>query len=198
MCHAGPVGTSASHIAASSDQAPPPRQDPLLAASQSSEQLASGTPTPSQTDSLLPVSPRTPSSSSSPKKVELRNKAPHWNDTLRCWCLNFRGRVKLASVKNFQLMKAEDPSKTIVMQVNTFLALLLPCFFADSAAASLLLLSHMVLCRRLSMVCNAIVDSPRLIHFWLVFCSLGKWIPTPTLWITIQPKSVPCKLLPSV
>lgn len=136
LCRAGPSGNSASHIAdtaASSDQTPPPRQDPLPAASQSGQQLASGTSTPSQTDSLLPVSPRTPFSST-PKKVELRNKAPHWNDTLRCWCLNFRGRVKLASVKNFQLMKADDPSKTIVMQVSTVLALLLPCFFADFAA----------------------------------------------------------------
>ena len=33
----------------------------------------------------------------------LQNKAPHWNEGLRCWCLNFRGRVKLASVKNFQV-----------------------------------------------------------------------------------------------
>lgn len=147
ICRAGPSGNSASHIAdtvASSDPPPPARQDPLLAASQSNQQLASGTSTPSQTDSLLPVSPRTPSSSTTPKKVELRNKAPHWNDTLRCWCLNFRGRVKLASVKNFQLMKADDPSKTIVMQVSTVLALLLPCFFADFSASSLLLLSHIV------------------------------------------------------
>ena len=35
--------------------------------------------------------------------VGLKNKAPHWNDGLRCWCLNFRGRVRLASVKNFQV-----------------------------------------------------------------------------------------------
>jgi hypothetical protein len=50
--------------------------------------------------------------------MELRNKPPHWNQDLRCWCLNFRGRVKLASVKNFQLIAATDPSKTIVMQVH--------------------------------------------------------------------------------
>lgn len=48
--------------------------------------------------------------------MELRNKPPHWNESLRCWCLNFRGRVKLASVKNFQLIASNDPSKTIVMQ----------------------------------------------------------------------------------
>lgn len=33
----------------------------------------------------------------------LKNKLPRWNAGLRCWCLNFRSRVKLASVKNFQL-----------------------------------------------------------------------------------------------
>lgn len=48
--------------------------------------------------------------------VILKNKAPHWNDDLRCWCLNFRGRVKLASVKNFQLVIADDTSEEITMQ----------------------------------------------------------------------------------
>ena len=50
--------------------------------------------------------------------MELRNKPPHWNESLRCWCLNFRGRVKLASVKNFQLIASTDPTKTIVMQAS--------------------------------------------------------------------------------
>ena len=35
----------------------------------------------------------------------LHNKPPHWNAGLNCWCLNFHGRVKLASVKNFQLVQ---------------------------------------------------------------------------------------------
>jgi hypothetical protein len=49
----------------------------------------------------------------------LQNKPPHWNEALNCWCLNFRGRVKLASVKNFQLVQqsaglgVDDP---VVMQ----------------------------------------------------------------------------------
>ena len=34
----------------------------------------------------------------------LRNKAPRWHEQLQCWCLNFRGRVTIASVKNFQLV----------------------------------------------------------------------------------------------
>ena len=80
--------------------------------------MTPGPPTPSQTDSQSPATPRRPSLLPSQKGVELQNKPPHWNDTLRCWCLNFRGRVKLASVKNFQLIKAEDPNKAIVMQVS--------------------------------------------------------------------------------
>jgi len=45
-----------------------------------------------------------------------RRRAAHWNESLHCWCLNFRGRVKLASVKNFQLIAAHDADKAIVMQ----------------------------------------------------------------------------------
>lgn len=33
----------------------------------------------------------------------LRNKGPRWHEQLQCWCLNFKGRVTVASVKNFQL-----------------------------------------------------------------------------------------------
>lgn len=48
--------------------------------------------------------------------IKLVNKLPLWNDGLKCWCLNFRGRVKLASVKNFQLMSRNDANGRIVMQ----------------------------------------------------------------------------------
>lgn len=34
----------------------------------------------------------------------LKNKSPRWHEQLQCWCLNFRGRVTVASVKNFQLV----------------------------------------------------------------------------------------------
>ena len=34
----------------------------------------------------------------------LENKSPRWHEQLQCWCLNFRGRVTVASVKNFQLV----------------------------------------------------------------------------------------------
>lgn len=39
----------------------------------------------------------------------LKNKAPRWHEQLQCWCLNFRGRVTVASVKNFQLVAAVEP-----------------------------------------------------------------------------------------
>ncbi|KAI7738516.1 hypothetical protein M8C21_000220, partial [Ambrosia artemisiifolia] len=41
----------------------------------------------------------------------LRNKAPRWHEHLQCWCLNFHGRVTVASVKNFQLVATVDPSQ---------------------------------------------------------------------------------------
>ena len=40
------------------------------------------------------------------RPLVLRNKAPRWHEQLQCWCLNFRGRVTVASVKNFQLVAA--------------------------------------------------------------------------------------------
>lgn len=43
--------------------------------------------------------------------VVLKNKAPRWHEHLQCWCLNFHGRVTVASVKNFQLVAAADPSQ---------------------------------------------------------------------------------------
>jgi len=38
----------------------------------------------------------------------LKNKSPRWHEQLQCWCLNFRGRVTVASVKNFQLVASDD------------------------------------------------------------------------------------------
>ncbi|KAH7657777.1 Tub family proteins protein [Dioscorea alata] len=56
-------------------------------------------------------------STSSPEAVSrpvvLKNKAPRWHEHLQCWCLNFHGRVTVASVKNFQLAAAAgDPSQS--------------------------------------------------------------------------------------
>ncbi|GAB4839413.1 Tubby-like F-box protein 5 [Ancistrocladus abbreviatus] len=43
----------------------------------------------------------------------IKNKAPRWHEQLQCWCLNFKGRVTVASVKNFQLVAAVDPCHNI-------------------------------------------------------------------------------------
>jgi tubby-related protein 1 len=51
-----------------------------------------------------------PESSTSGYTV-LRNKAPRWHEHLQCWCLNFHGRVTVASVKNFQLVAIADQSQ---------------------------------------------------------------------------------------
>ncbi|KAG0495687.1 hypothetical protein HPP92_000378 [Vanilla planifolia] len=57
----------------------------------------------SQTDSLS-----NHSSDQKEPKLILKNKAPRWHEQLQCWCLNFRGRVTVASVKNFQLVASEE------------------------------------------------------------------------------------------
>ncbi|XP_042458166.1 tubby-like F-box protein 8 [Zingiber officinale] len=44
------------------------------------------------------------------RPLVLRNKPPRWHEQLQCWCLNFRGRVTIASVKNFQLISAVQPA----------------------------------------------------------------------------------------
>ncbi|KAG7037866.1 Tubby-like F-box protein 5, partial [Cucurbita argyrosperma subsp. argyrosperma] len=56
---------------------------------------------------------------SSPEPLEstaplvLKNKAPRWHEQLQCWCLNFKGRVTVASVKNFQLVAAAETSENV-------------------------------------------------------------------------------------
>ncbi|KAG9449667.1 hypothetical protein H6P81_009632 [Aristolochia fimbriata] len=50
---------------------------------------------------------------SSAEPLVLKNKAPRWHDQLQCWCLNFRGRVTVASVKNFQLVAVVEPSHQV-------------------------------------------------------------------------------------
>ncbi|KAK3009773.1 hypothetical protein RJ639_014291 [Escallonia herrerae] len=43
----------------------------------------------------------------------LKNKSPRWHEQLQCWCLNFKGRVTVASVKNFQLVASVGPSQNV-------------------------------------------------------------------------------------
>ncbi|KAL2510587.1 Tubby-like F-box protein 3 [Abeliophyllum distichum] len=42
------------------------------------------------------------------KMLVLKNKTPRWHEQLQCWCLNFKGRVSVASVKNFQLVASVE------------------------------------------------------------------------------------------
>ncbi|XP_057803294.1 tubby-like F-box protein 8 [Salvia miltiorrhiza] len=44
------------------------------------------------------------------RPLVLKNKSPRWHEQLQCWCLNFRGRVTVASVKNFQLIASTQPA----------------------------------------------------------------------------------------
>ncbi|KAL8196764.1 hypothetical protein R6Q57_024527 [Mikania cordata] len=46
----------------------------------------------------------------------LKNKQPRWHEQLQCWCLNFKGRVTVASVKNFQLVAAIPPRAAVPPQ----------------------------------------------------------------------------------
>ncbi|XP_073029598.1 tubby-like F-box protein 7 isoform X2 [Primulina eburnea] len=46
-----------------------------------------------------------------PELTVLKNKSPRWHEHLECWCLNFHGRVTVASVKNFQLVATMDQSQ---------------------------------------------------------------------------------------
>lgn len=45
----------------------------------------------------------------------MRNKPPKWNEQLTAYCLNFKGRVTQASVKNFQLV-AEADQEAVLLQ----------------------------------------------------------------------------------
>ncbi|KGN59979.1 tubby-like F-box protein 5 [Cucumis sativus] len=54
-----------------------------------------------------------PDSQESVAPLVLKNKAPRWHEQLQCWCLNFKGRVTVASVKNFQLVAAAETSQNV-------------------------------------------------------------------------------------
>ncbi|MFS7919447.1 putative transcription factor TUBBY family [Helianthus anomalus] len=55
------------------------------------------------------ISSDVPDSEKSKLPLVLKNKAPRWHEQLQCWCLNFKGRVTIASVKNFQLIATQQP-----------------------------------------------------------------------------------------
>jgi tubby-related protein 1 len=45
---------------------------------------------------------------------KLENLKPEWNDHMDCYCLNFYGRVRKASAKNFQVIYPDDPDNIIL------------------------------------------------------------------------------------
>ena len=45
---------------------------------------------------------------------KLSNLKPEWNEEMDCYCLNFYGRVKKASAKNFQIIYPEDPDYIVL------------------------------------------------------------------------------------
>lgn len=83
------------------------------------EQFSSPLPVLKGKDSIIDFSSRSLSEPpvvsvrGSGEPLVLKNKAPRWHEQLQCWCLNFRGRVTVASVKNFQLVAAVGPSHNV-------------------------------------------------------------------------------------
>lgn len=45
--------------------------------------------------------------------LTLKSKAPRWDEQCKGWHLDFKGRVTVASVKNFQFVAAVDPSHNV-------------------------------------------------------------------------------------
>uniref|UniRef100_A0A6N2LAV9 Tubby-like F-box protein n=1 Tax=Salix viminalis TaxID=40686 RepID=A0A6N2LAV9_SALVM len=75
-------------------------QCPQLSTSKGKESVSDiSSPSPAQSPVLA---------QGSEEPLVLKNKAPRWHEQLQCWCLNFRGRVTVASVKNFQLVAAVE------------------------------------------------------------------------------------------
>ncbi|KAL4577641.1 hypothetical protein LXL04_013752 [Taraxacum kok-saghyz] len=83
----------------------------------SSIQQGGTAPTPHSL-SLSSPSPSTTTPPPPPSAIQdslvLKNKSPRWHEQLQCWCLNFKGRVTVASVKNFQLGASVDDCDNVV------------------------------------------------------------------------------------
>ena len=50
-----------------------------------------------------------------PTLTLLETKKPRWNAELDAWTMDFKGRVKMASKKNFQLIQESDPEKILML-----------------------------------------------------------------------------------
>ena len=49
--------------------------------------------------------------------IYLISKPPRWNEQVQAYVLNFKGRVTIASVKNFQLVDPKE-EEAVVLQVQ--------------------------------------------------------------------------------
>ena len=54
------------------------------------------------------------SSTTKIEKHQLKNLEPEWNNKMNCYCLNFYGRVKKASARNFQMIYHDDADNIIL------------------------------------------------------------------------------------
>ena len=52
---------------------------------------------------------------SAPDFVEVRTKKPKWNPRMEAWTMDFKGRAKLASKKNFILTDPDDEDERVLM-----------------------------------------------------------------------------------
>ncbi|KAH1047737.1 hypothetical protein J1N35_038521 [Gossypium stocksii] len=89
-----------------------------LALPQSFDEQLSPLPSSKGKQPLMDTSSPSPAvtplfSPGSGEPLTLKNKAPRWHEQLQCWCLNFKGRVTVASVKNFQLVAAVEPEHNV-------------------------------------------------------------------------------------
>ena len=48
--------------------------------------------------------------------LALHSKQPFWSAVQNAWCIDFKGRVKVASVKNYQLLCCGDSHDRVAMQ----------------------------------------------------------------------------------
>ena len=45
----------------------------------------------------------------------MKTRQPIWSDEVDAWTMDFHGRVKLASKKNFQLIDVNKPDETLML-----------------------------------------------------------------------------------
>ncbi|XP_003367937.1 tubby protein, partial [Trichinella spiralis] len=59
--------------------------------------------------------------------IELTNKSPIWNEDAQSYILNFHGRVTQASVKNFQIIHANNRKLHNMLNECSFIVVFISC-----------------------------------------------------------------------